>query len=277
MLAAASKSRPALVAARSSFHANQSTSSARAASTLTTAADIFDAPGRMIFDSEQPTSPSLSAARRYYPSHFRPIESQSTAASDSPSPTSGPATHRSQSTQQPYGHVHAAHARQMSTVAHQRISNDGSTVIFDGPARPRNPPRVTTRHDHSRPSSTSAASLNASGGVDMIPPIPLPEPLVFDGPAQPRRLIPVQIRKSSQNGVNASSAAAVGALAGVVVLGSAYEVYEAHQDSRSTPRNVFSYSRSRESVSTHVPTCEPEEDTDSKHEVLRDEILPTLF
>lgn len=201
MLTAASKSRPALVSARSSFNAGSSTSSSRAASTIASG-DIFDAPGRMIFEDDTTNGPSPTSSRRYQPSHFRPLPAQKSTHSQSTT-AAAPVSHQYH-TNQAQQLSHTSHARQMSTFAHHRPTTDGSSVLFDGPARPRQPPRVTSRHAFARTVSSTASSpapLNPFNGVDMknyVPPSPLPEPVVFDGPARPRRKVPTQLRKPSQ-------------------------------------------------------------------------------
>lgn len=208
MLQTASKTRPALVSARSSFHAGSGTVSRKAASTYA-ASDIFDTPGRLIFEDESPFDTSRNPSLRYHPSHFRPLGSQpnvqASSSSSSPIPST---THKHQLSQQSQtnGLSGQAHARQLSTLAHHRTTGDVSTIVFDGPARPRNPPRVTSRHGSARASSSAASStaalpLNAFEGVDMkkyVPPMPPQEPMVFDGPARPRRKAPVQTKKASQ-------------------------------------------------------------------------------
>ena len=208
MLTAASKSRPVLTSARSSFNAGACVASSRAASTFTASSDIFDAPGRLIFEDELAVDMSRNPSLRYYPSHFRPRTSSQ--SSEETSPSSSPSrsvSHKPQYNQQPQSNTFISQApvRHLSTMASHRMTGDASSIIFDGPARPRHPPRVTSRHNHARASSTVAASgkpmpLNPFEGVDMkkyVPPAPLPEPMVFDGPAKPRRKVPVQVKKSS--------------------------------------------------------------------------------
>ncbi|KAL5478600.1 hypothetical protein ACEPAI_2784 [Sanghuangporus weigelae] len=227
LTAAKTTSRPALVHARSSFNA---CSSSRAASMLASS-DIFDTPGRLIFEEDPIGNARLSPSRKYYPSHFRP-QPQDANASVTAVASDEHVMHRSQPTSHPQTLAQQPQARQMSTLAHHRNVNDGSAVMFDGPARPRNPPRVTSRHV--RASSTVASASALTGEMKDHASAPaMPDPIIYDGPARPPRKVPVQLKKT---GANTSTSAVAGTVVGLVGLGAAYELYEANRDSQSTPK-----------------------------------------
>ncbi|OCB86998.1 hypothetical protein A7U60_g5888 [Sanghuangporus baumii] len=229
LTAAKTTSRPALVHARSSFNAG---SGSRAASMLASS-DIFDTPGRLIFEEDPIGNASFSSSRKYYPSHFRP-QSQDANTCVTAVASDGPVMHKSQPSPHPQTLAQQPQARQMSTLAHYRNVNDGSAVMFDGPARPRNPPRVTSRHV--RASSTVASASAVTGEMKDHASAPaMPDPIIYDGPARPPRKVPVQLKKSS-TGANASTSAITGTVVGLVGLGAAYELYEANRDPQSAPK-----------------------------------------
>lgn len=208
------KPRPSLPRAPLS-HGQLTSGRSRSASSLTApSADIFSVQERMIFEDNTDSYFSMplssNSASRYRPSPFRPrSDSHSSSVSTASSSSSVSTMCHSPTSPRPFSQT-PAKVRAMSTTTNSfhssmNINGPRSDLIstFSGPARPRRPPIVTTRHSSgmaSRGDSEIAMPLDAFPGVDLlggsyVPPKPLPDPVIFDGPAQPRRQVPPAQRK----------------------------------------------------------------------------------
>jgi len=171
----------------------------RPASTLTLSGsgDIFDAPERP-FEEEQ--SSFLSALQqRYLPSPFCP------PANSSYSPSSSSVSKSSWTTTMSAG--------SSSSAAH--YPTHAPSLVFDGPARPRQRLIVTSRNRH----SSSSAFTNA---VPYAPAVPE----IFDGPARPRRRGPSQTSKSEAQ-LSPATVAGIVALVGLAT----YQVSQSDDES----------------------------------------------
>ena len=183
----ASKARPALTRAAASLHGNKGP---RTASILASS-DIFDNPGRLIFEDSAPSSAPTSGAPRRHSAFNQPPPRQhwgeGTLAHTAPAPS-----------RQLSDHSHASRARQLSTLSRHRETLDGSTILLNGPACPRNPPRIFSRHASSSvvPLVVPDATKMSQGQNDRFSELALPEPVIFDGPARPPRKVPVRLRRS---------------------------------------------------------------------------------
>ena len=165
--------------------------------------DIFDSPGRLIFEDSAPVPPTrpIRAAPRPHDRIRQPsptrhsLDTQRTFARGAPIPS------RQVPDDQPQNNAHAHHAnqaRQLSTLSRNRDTLDGSVTLFNGPAKPRNRSHLISRRSASSaaPLSTADAAKLLQGQKDRFSELALPDPVIYDGPARPPKKVPVRLKRS---------------------------------------------------------------------------------